>query len=142
MKKFIILATFLLIGVFAFVNFISPEEKKEEITLCHSMPATASFAALANDIAFVKKHDNPEEIVFHSEIGKMITFKATDGKDAKAFFIKAPKKTNKYLIVIHEWWGLNDHIKKEAAKYYGGLGNINVIALDLGMFQKIIYPYD
>ena len=45
--------------------------------------------------------------------------------------VKNEKQTNKYLFVIHEWWGLNDHIKKEAEIWFKKLGDINVLALDL-----------
>ena len=36
-----------------------------------------------------------------------------------------------YIFVIHEWWGLNDYIKKESEGLWKDLGNVNVIALDL-----------
>jgi carboxymethylenebutenolidase len=35
------------------------------------------------------------------------------------------------LFVFQEWWGLNDHIKKEAEHLYGDLKNVNVMAIDL-----------
>jgi carboxymethylenebutenolidase len=38
---------------------------------------------------------------------------------------------NDWLIIFHEWWGLNDYIKMEAEKYYHDLGNVNVLAVDL-----------
>ena len=41
------------------------------------------------------------------------------------------KKTNKYLIVIQEWWGLNDNVKMESDKYYTDLSDVNVIAVDM-----------
>ena len=33
--------------------------------------------------------------------------------------------------MIHEWWGLNDFVKKESEKIYNDLGDVNVIDLDL-----------
>jgi carboxymethylenebutenolidase len=69
---------------------------------------------------------NPENLS-----GKMIQFDAADGKKANAYFIAAKKKTNKFLIVIQEWWGLNDNVKMESDKYYADLGNVNVIAVDM-----------
>lgn len=62
--------------------------------------------------------------------GTEITFTTPDGKEGKAFEIKAAKPTNKYLFVVHEWWGLNDNIKREAAEFGKELG-VNVLALDL-----------
>ncbi|MCL5459668.1 dienelactone hydrolase family protein, partial [Loigolactobacillus coryniformis] len=29
------------------------------------------------------------------------------------------------------WWGLNDHIKREAENLFNDLGNVNVLALDM-----------
>jgi len=37
------------------------------------------------------------------------------------------------IVMIHEWWGLNDHIKAEAEKY--GCAGYNVLAVDL--FGKV-----
>ena len=45
--------------------------------------------------------------------------------------MKAEKPTANYVFMIHEWWGLNDYIKREAEKLRDELGNANVIALDL-----------
>jgi len=35
------------------------------------------------------------------------------------------------VIVIQEWWGLNDNIRDEADKYFSDLGDMNVIAVDM-----------
>jgi carboxymethylenebutenolidase len=99
---------------------------------CHA-PATATgqFAMLAKDSAFRRSHENPQPYTHRSATGKMITFKTPDGKTASAFVLKAAKPSNKYLFVYQEWWGLNDHIKREAEKYYRELGDVNVWALDM-----------
>ena len=34
-------------------------------------------------------------------------------------------------MVYQEWWGLNDHIKQEAAKLHKDLGDVNVLAVDM-----------
>jgi len=73
----------------------------------------------------------PLPLTFRSENGQPIKFKAPDGSDAYGWEIKSKTPTNNYLFVIHEWWGLNDHIKQESEKLWGDLGNVNVIALDL-----------
>lgn len=97
---------------------------------CCSAPE--QFASLGNDPAFVMKHDNPVPFEFIALSGEMITYACEDGKDANAFTIKAKNKSNQYLIVVHEWWGLNDYIKQMAEKLYNDLGgNLNVIAIDL-----------
>ncbi|MBC8046409.1 MAG: dienelactone hydrolase family protein, partial [Fimbriimonadaceae bacterium] len=58
-------------------------------------------------------------------------FSASDGKDVNAYFIKTKENTNKYLLVFHEWWGLNDYIKQMSDKLFIDIGNVNVIAVDL-----------
>lgn len=73
----------------------------------------------------------PENRTFQEDIGEMIFFKCSDGKDARAFQILTPYGTNKYLLVFHEWWGLNTQIKEEAVRLFKTLRDWNVIAVDL-----------
>lgn len=76
-------------------------------------------------------HKSPLKMHFQSSVGKAITYKTPDGKEADAYFFLAKKPTNNYLLVVHEWWGLNDWVKKESEKIYNDLGDVNVIDLDL-----------
>jgi carboxymethylenebutenolidase len=92
--------------------------------------ATEAFAMLATDKDFSGGHDAPLPYSYEGD-GQMITFKTTDGQTGHAFEIKSAKPSNKYLFVIHEWWGLNDYIKKEAATYAQEMPSVNIIALDL-----------
>jgi carboxymethylenebutenolidase len=93
--------------------------------------APTAFAMLTLDKQFVKGHASPLPFVHVSAIGKMITFKTPDGTTGRGYELKPAKKSNKYLFVFKEWWGLNDYIKKEAESYFNDLGEVNVIALDL-----------
>ena len=95
-----------------------------------SASATEAFAMLATDKDFSGGHDAPLPYEFKGE-GQMIEFKTADGKTGKGFEIKSAKSSNKYLFVIHEWWGLNDYIKKEAATFAREMPGVNVIAIDL-----------
>jgi carboxymethylenebutenolidase len=101
---------------------------------CCARPATANateaFAMLAADKDFSGGHDAPLPYSYEGD-GQPITFKTTDGQTGHGFEIKSAKPSNKYLFVIHEWWGLNDYIKKEAATYAQEMPGVNVIALDL-----------
>jgi carboxymethylenebutenolidase len=90
-----------------------------------------AFAMLTTDKQFVSGHESPRPYVHVSAVGKMITFKTPDGTTGRGYELKPAKKSNKYLFVFQEWWGLNDHIKKEAESYFNDLGEVNVIALDL-----------
>lgn len=98
---------------------------------CCQMPATDAFANFADENSFRMSHDLPLPYKHISDVGKEITFKAADGTEAYGYELKAAKPSKKYIFVIHEWWGLNDHIKREAEKLYKDLGDVNVIALDL-----------
>jgi carboxymethylenebutenolidase len=98
---------------------------------CCAPTSTAEFAMLASDEKFRAAHLDPIPFSYMSENGKEITFKTADGVDGKAFEIRASKKTNTTVFMIHEWWGLNDYIKQEAEKLQKELGTVNVIALDL-----------
>lgn len=100
------------------------------ITICHTSP-TEKFALFAQDDNFNMSHPDPLPYVHQSEVGKMITFKTPDGKEANAYLIMAKKKTDNWVFVFQEWWGLNDHIKRESEKLFTDLGNVNVLALDM-----------
>ncbi len=94
--------------------------------------APDNFAAFSGDIAFVNMHIDPLPFNFISEKGKLKKIKCGDGKEANIFEFKSKKKSNKYLIVVHEWWGLNGYIKDMSEKLYGDLDEkVTVIAIDL-----------
>jgi carboxymethylenebutenolidase len=98
---------------------------------CCKQSATQKFAMLASDKKFIMSHPNPRAYHFQSNIGKAITYKTADGKDANAFEFKARNPTDNWLIVVHEFWGLNDFVKHESEKIYNDLGNVNILDLDL-----------
>lgn len=98
---------------------------------CSRTESTETFAMLTQDENFVATHLDPKPFKLENPIGNDIFFKTKDGKNGHAYEIKAKEKTNNYVLVIHEWWGLNDYIKKESEKIYSELGNVNVIAIDL-----------
>ncbi|MCA6078409.1 dienelactone hydrolase family protein [Fulvivirga sedimenti] len=113
-----------------FSFLLLPAIAQEGITVCHT-PATEKFALFASNSDFNADHPAPLVYIHETVAGKMITFSTPDGKDANAFYLEAPVKSNKYLLVIHEWWGLNEHIKREAENLFNDLGDVNVIALDM-----------
>ena len=80
---------------------------------------------------FAMLHPNPLKLILENAKGENIKFEAADGFNVKGYFIKSKKKSNKWLFVIQEWWGLNDYIKKEADKFYGDLDNVNILAIDM-----------
>lgn len=98
---------------------------------CCGPTATEAFAAFGNDKAFVALHDAPESLSFQPSRGELKKIKTADGEDAVIFEVTASVPTKKYLFLFHEWWGMNDYIKREAEKLQHDLGNVTVIALDL-----------
>ena len=88
------------------------------------------MAELTKDEGFRNAHETPEKIAFKGK-GAMKEFPTPDGKTGKAYALAPASESDKYLFVIHEWWGLNDHIKQEAERLFKELGNVNVLALDL-----------
>lgn len=98
---------------------------------CCSANAASTFAMLGNDAGFRSAHLAPEPINFVAAKGTNITFPVNGGPEGKAFFIKAAGNSDKFLYIIHEWWGLNDHIRMEAERYAGDFPEVNVLAIDL-----------
>ena len=98
---------------------------------CCGITSTASFAMLASDPKFRASHLEPVPFNFVPDGGKEITFKVSDGADGRGYEVKSAKESSVYVLMIHEWWGLNDYIKQEAERLQKELGNVNVLALDL-----------
>ncbi|MBL0256062.1 MAG: dienelactone hydrolase family protein [Bacteroidetes bacterium] len=98
---------------------------------CCSPSATQKFGLMAMNTSFAAAHESPLPFTYEAANGSMITYKCPDGTIAGAFEVKAVKANNNWLIVIHEWWGLNDYIKWEVEKLQIDLVNTNVLAIDL-----------
>jgi len=121
MKKLLLLGFAILITLTGFC---------QDITLCHT-PAAEKFAMFASNKKFNAEHPNPRVYKHHSEVGEMVSFNTPDGKKGSAYFLKAKQKSDYWILVIQEWWGLNDNIKRQAEDLYKDLGNVNVLALDM-----------
>jgi carboxymethylenebutenolidase len=117
------------LGLLAAISGLA-QNVTDDITLCHSS-ATEKFALFASNKEFNSAHADPLPYVHQSEAGKMVTFKTPDGKDAGGYLLTAKRKSNNWIFVFQEWWGLNDHIKREAEQLYNDLGNVNVLAIDM-----------
>lgn len=100
--------------------------------VCHLPDKPAdNMNAFAADPAFQALHPSPLRISFQA-MGEMVKFSTPDGSEAGGYLIRAGKKSDKWLFVYQEWWGLNEHIRKEADRLYKDLGGkVNVIALDM-----------
>jgi len=122
MKKLILFTLIIGINVMAF---------GQSKMACCKQSATQQFAMLASDKKFVMSHPKPLPFHFQSSIGKDITYPTPDGHTADAYELKAKTPTNNYILVVHEYFGLNDYVKKESEDIYNDLGNVNIIDLDL-----------
>jgi carboxymethylenebutenolidase len=106
--------------------------KAQTTASCCTQDATTEFAAFASQEDFRMMHPDPLPYHYTGVIGEPVTFSTPDGATGYGFQFKAKAPTKQYLLVFHEWYGLNDYVKKEAEKLYNDLGSkVNVIAIDL-----------
>jgi carboxymethylenebutenolidase len=58
------------------------------------------------------------------------TFSCKDGKEGKG--VKKEGTMKKYLLLFHEWWGLNEYIKEQVSYWHKKMGGkVTVIAVDM-----------
>lgn len=95
-------------------------------------PSKDAMQLMATNKAFMRAHALPKPYKHQSKFNaQTITYQTPDGQKASAYYIAAAKPSAYTLFVFQEWWGLNDHIKREAEHFYEVLGNVNVMALDM-----------
>ncbi len=104
---------------------------KAEIISCMETETVGAYLKEASKPAFGSMHVAPLQLAAQDLQGKMIKFDVSDGVQANAYYLAPKKKSKKWLIVIQEWWGLNDQIKQEADKYFSDLKDMNVLAIDM-----------
>lgn len=109
----------------------SPFVNKAEIISCMETETIDAYLNEATRPAFASMHNAPLQASSQDLKGKMIKFDVSDGVQANAYYLAPNKKSKKWLIVIQEWWGLNDQIKQEADKYFSDLKDMNVLAIDM-----------
>ena len=108
-----------------------PTLEKGEVIECLNMETQQAYQLEASQSKFANLHIAPAVVNPADLLGTIVPFNAADGKPGQAYFIPAKKKSDKWLIVIQEWWGLNDNIKMEADQYFKDLGDVNVMAVDM-----------
>ena len=70
-------------------------------------------------------------------MGTSITFKRPDGKDASGYLANAPRGNAPGVVVIQEWWGLQDQIKGLCDRF--ALAGFDALAPDL--YKGTVVPY-
>lgn len=105
--------------------------RAQGVKLCCSADAAPQFTAFADDPKFIRAHDQPAPFTYSAETGAFVTYSTPDDSVGRAFEVRAAEPTDKVVLMIHEWWGLNDYIQREAERLQQELGEVTVLALDL-----------
>jgi carboxymethylenebutenolidase len=81
-------------------------------------------------------------LLIHAAAAKTETVSYKSGAETVSSFLALPESGGKHaaIIVIHEWWGLNDWVKEQAQKY-AGQGYV-ALAVDLYRGQVATTPDD
>lgn len=99
---------------------------------CCKKPAGKDMKALAMNKSFKAAHEAPLPLNYTAQKGAMVSFPVAGGADGKAFYVPGDETTDRVLLVFHEWWGLNEYIKREAENWQKELGgHVAVYAVDL-----------
>ena len=88
------------------------------------------MTAFTADPGFLAAHLPPKEFHFKARAGVSTTIKDANGKDATAFYVPPAAGSKVAIVMIHEFWGLNDFIKQEAERLHDSTGYA-VLAVDL-----------
>src|SRR5262245_30805777 len=72
-----------------------------------------------------------------ARMGTRITFRRPDGKDAAGYLAKAGRANAPGVVVIQEWWGLQDQIKGICDRF--ALAGYDALAPDL--YAGTVVPY-
>jgi carboxymethylenebutenolidase len=110
------------LGVLSLLVFFIACTQKEKNT-------DKGMSVFTSDKNFAKAHEIPKALNYQAK-GKMIKFSTPDGKEGMGYSV-TKENAKATLILVHEWWGLNDYVKREADRYFDALGNINVLAIDM-----------
>jgi carboxymethylenebutenolidase len=90
------------------------------------------WIAMASTREFAAAHEAPLPLSFvQNERASMIRFETLDSKEGQAYYVPSDQPTTRVLLMFHEWWGLNDYIKREAERWQKMLGNVDVYAVDM-----------
>ena len=122
---------YILILIILSMGLTNSQDKSCCKTSESEMSAIDKFASFGDEKEFRDAHPLPEPFTLANAQGTMITFNTPDGKTANAYEVKSSGTSGKYILMFHEWYGLNDYIKKEADELQSQLGDVTVLALDL-----------
>lgn len=98
---------------------------------CFSAAVTENFRVEAMSPEFAALHPLPRKYQVIDPKGERIQFQTPDGSTAYGYQIKSKRPSRYWILVIQEWWGMNENIIREAEGLAEELGNVNVLALDM-----------
>lgn len=107
----------------------------------HAASCCEPMSPFVADPAFVAAHEAPHPLRFVPVAGKSVRFATPDGKTAGGFYVPPKHKGAPGIVMVHEWWGLNDYIKREAERLHNELG-YGVLAVDLYEGKVATTPRD
>src|ERR1700752_1490245 len=97
-----------------------------------SVPGRALANGVAGAYKFLAAADGIRETM-----GTKITFKRPDGKDASGYLAKPGRANAPGVVVIQEWWGLQEQIKGICDRF--SLAGYEALAPDL--YAGTVVPY-
>lgn len=83
---------------------------RPKILVAISLMFCASSLAFAADVPLAKDHKFNNALAAKLK-GQVVALKTTQGNEFNAY-ISGSQNAKGAVLVIHEWWGLNDHIKQ------------------------------
>ncbi|MBK8845385.1 MAG: dienelactone hydrolase family protein [Bacteroidetes bacterium] len=98
---------------------------------CVKPKSNTGMAVFASNIAFQNAHAEPIPYDGEKHKGTMKGIVIDPAGTEMNCYLVESSGSNKYLIVVHEWWGLNDYVKQACDKYAGALPGVNILAVDL-----------
>ncbi len=113
------------------IALLRPGALAQSPSCCQKATPASGMIALAETPAFAAAHESPETFNYAAQRGSDITFQTLDGTKGRAYYVPAGEATTRILILFHEWWGLNDYIRREADRWQDSLGPVDVYAIDL-----------
>ena len=117
--------------LFTLILVLTMQINYAQTPACCEKPVGNDMMAMAKTEAFRAAHEDPIPFTFQSDKGSMVQFETLDGTKGNAYYVPAKAPTTKVLMIFHEWWGLNDYIKKEAVRWQEMLGDVDIYAVDL-----------
>ena len=88
------------------------------------------MAKFTRDPSFLAIHGVPAPLHFLATTGKAVQFKVSGGPNGSGFYVPPSGKSHAAVILVHEFWGLNDYIRQEAERLNSRIGAA-VLAIDL-----------